>query len=501
MILIKKFILIAFSVVLVAGVGLVSQKAFADHILKEITVDVSTPMVLSISGDTLFVSNFGKREITIIDTNTDQKTGTIETSGGLVAVFGLPDKNKIYAATFESGGIDVYNLETGLYEKTIELPNSELVFWHSPLDATKVYSTHLSTGMSMDYDSRTQLLYVASYSAGTIEVINTKTDTVIDSIKVPSHPITVRVDPQTSTIIVTNAGGQDLTFIKETFDTSSGIFEHAITKTIKTGSAPWGIDVDTDDGLVYVSNRAAHHISVIDVSSKQLVKKIPLQDESQAIAIDQDNDELYVSFFDQNKIAKIDAKSGQILHMIETDGAPWHLMADSAKNKIYASIKDTDKILVLEPTSVSETLPVITLQTPVSVVGDLHFHGKDVLIYDPYLDVERKSLSMSVDSKSGGILTLTIPRVLLDSHQSEADSSFEVFVNGNPIDHTEKRSDEHLREIQIIVPKGAESLEIIGTKAIPEFGIVAIAILVAGIISAVFAATKYNALKLVKLRG
>ena len=46
-----------------------------------------------------------------------------------MAVQAIPEKNKIYAAVFESNGIDVYAADTGLYEKTINLPEAEMTLW------------------------------------------------------------------------------------------------------------------------------------------------------------------------------------------------------------------------------------------------------------------------------------------------------------------------------------------------------------------------------------
>src|SRR5574338_860925 len=148
-----------------------TNNAFAHHIFTEIPVGTS-PMKMSITDDLLFVSNLGQREISIIDIKTDTVVGTIDASSGVVAVKGIPEKNLVYAATFESGGIDVYDLKTKQYVRTIELPDSKITVWHSPGDDKQVYLTLLTGGAALDYNPKNGILYVANYNANYVATID-----------------------------------------------------------------------------------------------------------------------------------------------------------------------------------------------------------------------------------------------------------------------------------------------------------------------------------------
>ncbi len=119
-------------------------------------------MKMSLSSDYLFVSNLGQREISVIDTRSDEVVRKITTSEGVVAVEAVPEKNLVYAATFESGGIDVYDFETGEYIRTIELPDSKITVWHSPQDDMQVYLTFVTGGAALDYNPNNGMLFVAN---------------------------------------------------------------------------------------------------------------------------------------------------------------------------------------------------------------------------------------------------------------------------------------------------------------------------------------------------
>ena len=101
-----------------------SEDVFVHHVLETIPVS-GDPMGMSLTDDFLYASSFQYPHISIIDIDKNENVDFITTSSsGIMAVEAVPEKNKIYAAPFESGGIDVYALSTKLLIKTISLPES-----------------------------------------------------------------------------------------------------------------------------------------------------------------------------------------------------------------------------------------------------------------------------------------------------------------------------------------------------------------------------------------
>lgn len=103
------------------------------------------------------------------------------------------------------------------------------------------------------------------------------------------------------------------------------------------------------------------------------------------------------------------------------------------------------------------------------------------------------SMTINIDASSDGMLTLEIPRNVLDT-KSSTDPLF-VLVDGEEVDSEESVTDT-TRTVTIMFPNGAEEIEIIGTFAIPEFGAIAALILAVAIISiiAVSSKTRLNVL-------
>ena len=107
------------------------------------------------------------------------------------------------------------------------------------------------------------------------------------------------------------------------------------------------------------------------------------------------------------------------------------------------------------------------------------------------LNVASTSLIINLLTSSDGVITLDIPRAVLDT-DNDTDPLF-VLVDGEEVDAEELVSAD-MRRVTISFPEGAEEIEIIGTFVIPEFGAIAALILAVAIISiiAVSAKTRLN---------
>ena len=104
-------------------------------------------------------------------------------------------------------------------------------------------------------------------------------------------------------------------------------------------------------------------------------------------------------------------------------------------------------------------------------------------------DVESNSLIISIDSSSDGSITLTVPRSVLDATNNGMDEDFFVLIDGEEATFDEIISSTD-RKITIAFPAGAETIEIIGTYVIPEFGTIAAMILAVAIISIIAVSAK-----------
>ena len=97
-------------------------------------------------------------------------------------------------------------------------------------------------------------------------------------------------------------------------------------------------------------------------------------------------------------------------------------------------------------------------------------------------DGEQNSVIIEIDSTDDGQISVTLPRDVIDAKIGDDDDDFFVIVDGEEVDFEETVTATD-RTVTVEFPAGAETVEIIGTFAIPEFGTIAVIILGIAIVS------------------
>ncbi|MFZ8908373.1 MAG: cupredoxin domain-containing protein [Nitrosopumilaceae archaeon] len=132
-----------------------------------------------------------------------------------------------------------------------------------------------------------------------------------------------------------------------------------------------------------------------------------------------------------------------------------------------------------------------TEESQVSVTLDHEISGGQVTSMTA--DGSQNSVILEIDSTNDGQITITLPRDVVDATVGDEDDEFFVLVDNEEVTFEETKTSTD-RTLTVEFPAGAETIEIIGTFAIPEFGTIAAMILVIAIVSiiAITAKTKLS---------
>ncbi len=128
-----------------------------------------------------------------------------------------------------------------------------------------------------------------------------------------------------------------------------------------------------------------------------------------------------------------------------------------------------------------------TESSQVAVTLDHEISGGQVISMTA--DGNANSVIIELDSKDDGSITVTLPRDVIDATVGNEDDDFFVLVDNEEVDFEETKGSTD-RTVTVAFPAGAETIEIIGTFAIPEFGTIAVMILAVAIISIIAISTK-----------
>src|SRR6185503_6365978 len=102
--------------------------------------------------------------------------------------------------------------------------------------------------------------YVVRIGVG-LSVIDTTTDTVIQTITVGSNPNFVAVNPSGNRVYVTNNNNPGTVSVINATNSNN-----ILVATIPVGAGPWGVTFNPAGTFAYVTNAIGNNVSVIDTA-------------------------------------------------------------------------------------------------------------------------------------------------------------------------------------------------------------------------------------------
>ena len=106
--------------------------------------------------------------------------------------------------------------------------------------------------------------YIANSGDGTVSVINTTTNTVVNTISVGRKPFGVAITPDGSKVYIANSGDNTVSVINTATNTVTG-------SPIAVGTDPVGVAVTPDGKTVYVTNQGDGTVSVISTATNTVI--------------------------------------------------------------------------------------------------------------------------------------------------------------------------------------------------------------------------------------
>ena len=103
---------------------------------------------------------------------------------------------------------------------------------------------------------------------------------------------------------------------------------------------------------------------------------------------------------------------------------------------------------------------------------------------------QTSSVIIHTKTTSDGILSITLPRDLIDSKINGIDDKFFVSIDGQEESFDEIKTTDNDRTLSIPFSSGVQEIEIMGTKAVPEFGIITSLTLAIAILTGIVFVTK-----------
>ena len=179
---------------------------------------------------------------------------------------------------------------------------------------------------------------------------------VTETIKGFSAPYGIALNIDNDLLYVSNYGQFNTTGIVSVINSTT----NTIVATIPVGKNPQAIAYNPANGLLYVANTLSGTLSIINGTSNSLIGSIPLGDypgkSPTGIAVNPINNTIYVTNMGSNTVSVINGTSNIVIDNI-TSGAAGNLFSptgiayDSDNNKIYVTNRGSDTVSVINGTT------------------------------------------------------------------------------------------------------------------------------------------------------
>ena len=179
------------------------------------------------------------------------------------------------------------------------------------------------------------------------------------------------------------------------------------------------------------------------------------------------------------------AQDGTYSHTILAEGPLWKKSGTILVRASYEIGGGTSTETEFTFTPKSESIETTTnFEVDAGSYGtfDVEYTIKGGTINDMVVDSDIFALIVQIDSTDEGTLSLDLPREFIGAEKQDGkDDTFIILIDGIEVPYQESVVHSDSRVITINFEEGDSDIEIIGTYVVPEFGTIAVMVLLVGI--------------------
>ena len=294
-----------------------------------------------------------------------------------VLITSVGGSNTISFNVFSTTSSNVFVFSGNSYDEGTATPFS---FQTSPVVNT-ITGVSGAYGIAMTPDGK--IVYVSSNVGGTINVINTATNTVIKTINIGSSIQLVAINPSgtlayvtwgasslsviniaTNTVINTIALSTgdpsgiaftpDGTLAYLTFEGDSpsainviNVATNTVINTIKVGSAPQSVAITPDGTLAYVPNSGQSTVNIINVATNTVINTITVGSSPRVVAFNPSGTLAYVTNLNSGTVSVINIATNTVINTITVGASPFGVAFTPSGNLAYVTNIGSDTVNVI----------------------------------------------------------------------------------------------------------------------------------------------------------
>jgi YVTN family beta-propeller protein len=210
-------------------------------------------------------------------------------------------------------------------------------------------------------------VYVANYGSDSVSVINSSSNTILQTISGITTANGIVHDWTNNIIWVTNYSSDQVTPIQA----DAGATNFTVLSPISVGDGPWGVAYDQAHNYVYVVNNLGNSVTVINAGTQTVVTTLGGFSQPYHVAANPVTGKVYVTNFGNHTVTVLNgtAVSSVInLNVGDPSTQPYGIAVDEIREVIYVATVDSHRVVAIGVKEIDGT-PV-----PDQLLGWAEFH-------------------------------------------------------------------------------------------------------------------------------
>jgi YVTN family beta-propeller protein len=304
----------------------------------------ANPDGVAVSGNRAYVVNGADGSVSVLDTTTNKVVATVPVGSWPQFVAVSPDGARAYVTNYYDNTVSVIDTHTNTVTNTVDLPYNNV--WYS--------------ANNLAVSPNGSAVYVANQLDGTVSVINTKTNTASGPYALAAQPYGIAVSPNGSQLYLADYPSGSIAVVNTATMTPNG---PAIV--LGVGAEPRDVAVSPDGNRLYSINDVVKNgtvystVSVIDTSPTsstydKVIQTIAVTGAASAVALSPDGTRVYVSDQVPGTITVINVSTNQVIGTITADtdgGARDGYLAVGPDGRLYYTDSSDNTVYVIRISS------------------------------------------------------------------------------------------------------------------------------------------------------
>jgi len=180
------------------------------------------------------------------------------------------------------------------------------------------------------------------------------------------------------------------------------------------------------------------------------------------------------------------AQDGSFTKTFLAEGAVWKKAGEYTIKAAYQDQAVETTFTYSPKTEIPETKTNFEVDAGSNGTFDVEYTIKGGIVKSMIVDSDIFAIIVQIESPDEGTITLELPREFIGAEKQDGkDDTFIILIDGIEVPYQESVVNSDSRAITINFEEEDSDIEIIGTYVIPEFGTIAMMILIVGIMSVI----------------